>query len=510
LAENDAQAEWTLPNGWVQALVSEIYDIIGGGTPSTKVEEYWQGDIPWISSADIHGPRDIRPRRGITKSAIENSATSLVPAGSLIVVTRVGLGKVALADTSICFSQDSQALVGSSDFVLPDYAIYYLSQAVQVFKYRSRGTTIAGVTKKQLADLPFALPPLPEQRRIVVEIETQFTRLDAAVAALERAQANLKRYRASVLKAACEGRLVPTENDLAHQEGRTYETAQELLARLPKVGDKRRRRAGRLWGAGVVPDLSEEQKQKIPPGWYWVKVNELGPDPDEVVQVGPMSMKSREFADAGVPVFNVGCVQWDFLDESKLNFLPPDKAERFERYRIKADDLLFTRSGYVGRCAIATDRHDRWLMTFHLLRVRVGPDVCLPKYLRIALEGAPHIKKQIDDATVGTTRKGFNTRLLATLDIPLPPLAEQRRIVAEVERRLSLVGALEASVEAALARAGRLRQAVLKQAFEGRLVPQDPDDEPASVLLERIRAEREARTIAKGKQKVEQMRLPTV
>jgi type I restriction enzyme S subunit len=284
LAENDAQGEWTLPDGWVKAPVSEIYDIIGGGTPSTKVEEYWQGDIPWISSADIHGPRDIRPRRGITKSAIENSATNLVPAGSLIVVTRVGLGKVALAYTSICFSQDSQALVGSSDFVLPDYAIYYLSQAVQVFKHRSRGTTIAGVTKKQLADLPFALPPLPEQRRIVAEIETQFTRLDAAVAALERAQANIRRYRAAVLKAACEGRLVPTEAELArvgaHRDAPLpYEPADQLLARI--LAERRARweaeHPGKRYNEPAPPDTAD--LPELPEGWVWIRFDSLLREP---------------------------------------------------------------------------------------------------------------------------------------------------------------------------------------------------------------------------------------
>lgn len=124
-----------LPEGWAWARVGEIYDIVGGGTPSTAIAEYWEGDTPWITSADIFGLRDIRPRRQITRQAIENSATNLVPAGSLIVVTRVGLGKIALTKTPICFSQDSQALVCGNTSLFPDYSLYCLSEGVQVFKY---------------------------------------------------------------------------------------------------------------------------------------------------------------------------------------------------------------------------------------------------------------------------------------------------------------------------------------------------------------------------------------
>ena len=149
-----------LPEGWVRTSVGEIYKIIGGGTPSTRVPEYWEGDIPWITSADIHGLKQIKPRKYINENAIKRSATNLIPKDSIIVVTRVGLGKVALTKKPICFSQDSQALIGNKELISPDYSLYYLSEAVQIFKYKHRGTTIAGVTKKQLKELHFP-PPSP-------------------------------------------------------------------------------------------------------------------------------------------------------------------------------------------------------------------------------------------------------------------------------------------------------------------------------------------------------------
>ena len=210
----DFKKEWisknnNLPKGWITSSVGQLYEIVGGGTPSTKVEKYWNGRISWISSADIHGLHDIRPRRKITTEAIKNSATNLVPAGSILVVTRVGLGKIAMTRTPLCFSQDSQALISNTSFVNPDYILYYLSQAVQLFKRTSRGTTISGVTKKQLSDLFLPIPPLNEQKRIVSKIESIFDKIDAVEKTVSQSISALDTLKQSVLKQAFEGNLIP-------------------------------------------------------------------------------------------------------------------------------------------------------------------------------------------------------------------------------------------------------------------------------------------------------------
>jgi len=213
-----------LPEEWSVSSVGILYDIIGGGTPSTKVGEYWDGDNPWLTSADISDKGKISPRKSITQEGIENSATNLVPKNSLIVVTRVGLGKVALTDFPLCFSQDSQALVGSENYINPKFAFYYLLRTVQTFKYRSRGTTISGVTKKQLFELPFSIPPYQEQQEITNRIERIYSAIDASeliiISELKRAQS----LRQSILKRAFEGKLAPQDpNDLpAPRPGKYY------------------------------------------------------------------------------------------------------------------------------------------------------------------------------------------------------------------------------------------------------------------------------------------------
>ena len=165
-------------------LRSICNNILSGGTPSTTIEEYWKGNIPWITSADIIDIKTAIPRKYITQSAIDKSATNLIPEGNVIVVTRVGLGKLFRNDFDVCISQDSQGLI-LKDIVNADYLVYLLQEKVENFRSTSQGSTIQGVTKKQLAEIEIPLPPLEVQREIVAEIEGYQKVIDGARAVVE-------------------------------------------------------------------------------------------------------------------------------------------------------------------------------------------------------------------------------------------------------------------------------------------------------------------------------------
>ena len=156
---------------WPMVELGDVcHDIVSGGTPSTKNEEYWKGNIPWITSADIVDLKTARPRKHITEEAIRESATNLIKKGNVIVVTRVGLGKLFRNDFDVCISQDSQGLIVKNE-VSADYLVYILKDRVENFKKVSQGSTIQGVTKKRLSEIQIPLPPLEVQREIVAEIE---------------------------------------------------------------------------------------------------------------------------------------------------------------------------------------------------------------------------------------------------------------------------------------------------------------------------------------------------
>ncbi len=152
-------------------LYEVCLDILSGGTPSTENTEYWGGDIPWMTSADILGLKEIKVRKYITEKGLKSSATNLIPTGNIIVVTRVGLGKIVMNSFDVCISQDSQGLILNKELINPEFLLFVLQKEVQRFKNESRGATIQGVTKQQLSDLIVPLPPLEVQQKIVSEIE---------------------------------------------------------------------------------------------------------------------------------------------------------------------------------------------------------------------------------------------------------------------------------------------------------------------------------------------------
>jgi type I restriction enzyme, S subunit len=481
-----------IPSNWVWTRLGEISNY-GEATKSKAVQftdETWVLDLEDIEKTTSRLIQRVR-----LKDRQFQSEKSVFQKGDVIYgKLRPYLDKVIVADEDgICSSEliPIKAYGNINPFYLrltlkrPDF-IDYVNGKTYGVKMPRLGTQDA-----RMALVP--LPPLAEQQRIVTRVEELFAQTRALAKELAYSQIELDGLNKSALSHLLASEtpeefdkywtFISEHFDLLFQTPEHVTPLRQSILELAvrgklthrEVSDGKvllatdtnsisvssKKRAGRLWGSGLVPELSDIERNRLPTGWIWAKVKELGQNPDETVQVGPMSMKSQDFEERGVPVLNVGCVQWGWINETKLDFMPEDKAANFERYRVKSGDVLFTRSGTIGRCAIAQDKHDGWLMTFHLLRVRPSRNKCISKYLQIVFEGASHIRRQAQEASIGSTRAGFNTNLLAMLDVPLPPLAEQERIVKRVEQLLSLCDALEARLQSAEEERGRLVAAVM-------------------------------------------------
>ena len=229
----------------------------------------------------------------------------------------------------------------------------------------------------------------------------------------------------------------------------------------------------------ALPELQE--------GWVWTSFEQLA----SVIRNG---YSKRPQGDAGTPILRISAVRPMAVNLEDIRWV--DSKENLTDFQIHPGDLLFTRyngnPAFVGVCGVVPDGTRDTLHPDKLIRVTLVQSDTIPAFVQVVANVG--ISREFLNQRVRTTagQSGISGTDLKAIPIPLPPLAEQRRIVAEVERRLSVVQQAEAAVEASLTRAERLRQSILKQAFSGKLVPQDPGDEPASALLERIRAEREA------------------
>jgi type I restriction enzyme, S subunit len=301
-----------------------------------------------------------------------------------------------------------------------------------------------------------------------------------------------------VLKAAVEGKLT----EAWRAEHPHTEPASLLLERI--LEERRAKWEADLRAKGkdpakvkyVEPAMpSTESLPELPEGWCWATVEQVGNIDEQPVLTGPFgsNLGREDFIDSGIPVLTIGCLTEQGLSLEKAFYISNEKASELERYRVRTGDLLFSRMASVGRADLVSSVFDGSIINYHLMRLRLAKAIINPNYFILYVRGSQTVTDYLKEINHGVTRDGINTNQLLVLPVALPPFSEQEQIVTEVEQRLSVVSKLEATVEANLKRAERLRQSILREAFAGRLVPQDPHDEPVSVLLERIRREREER-----------------
>ncbi len=389
-----------------------------------------------------------------------SEVADVAPAGGVLVSCIGNLGKTGLAARPVAFNQQINAIIPH----VPDHSkwIFYAVQtpdfASQISAVSS-ATTIAIVNKGKFSTLRIPLAPLPEQRRIVAEIEKQFTRLDAGVAALKRVQANLKRYRAAVLKAACEGKLVPTEAELARQEGRAFESADDLIARTEAPPRPNRWNSRSMDVIPGHPALAVgNPPMQLPEGWAWSALVEIA------------KMESGHTPSRNHPEWWDGDIAWigiaDARDRDGRTICDTFQHTNLEGIANSAARLLpagtvcISRTASVGYVVVM----GREMATSQDFVNWVPTPAVTSEWLRIIFSADREALRRFGK---GSVHKTIYFPEWLSMHIAVPPLVEQTRIVAEVERRLSIVEELEAVVSANLQRAARLRQSILQNAFTG-------------------------------------------
>ncbi|MBD3812771.1 MAG: restriction endonuclease subunit S [Betaproteobacteria bacterium] len=453
-----------LPAEWSLATISDLAGKDGVFVDGDWVESKDQdpdGDVRLIQLADIgDGEYRNKSKRFLThEKAIQLGCTYLEKGDVLIARMPDPLGRACI------YPGDKKKSVTVVDVAIVRPAgnafdARWLMYFVNAPAFRSAvasmqsGSTRKRISRGNLSKIVLPVPPLDQQKRIVAEIEKQFSRLDEAVANLKRVKANLKCYKAAVLKAAVEGRLVETEAERARREGRSYETGTQLLQRILETRRSQWQGKGK-YKEPAAPDTTD--LPELPEGWGWANV-------DQLAEVGTGATPKRDQAryyGGDIPWVTSAVVNDTFVDHA-AEFVTSDALAETNLTLYQPGTLLVAMYGEGktrGKCSEL-----RIAATTNQALAALRADENVRPYLKQFLE---YNYEEMRKVASGGVQPNLNLSLVRAVCVPLPPMAEQHRIVAEVDRRLTLLRATEAQVDANLQRAERLRQTILTSAFSG-------------------------------------------
>jgi len=485
--------KYALPISWVWSTIAEIaLQVITGNTPSKKDDSNYGGDIPFVKPPEL---LDRPVYDSVDKLSKKGSKSARILPKHSVLVSCIGiLGKTGLNKIPIGFNQQINAIIFPA-YLNPFFGFYYAqtSYLKQWMTKLASATTLPIVNKSKFESIPIPLPPLPEQHRIVAKIDELFTRLDAGIKSLKNAQAQLKRYRQSVLKAAVEGRLTAEWREQGKDE---YEPADKQLKCILKERRERweAEQLAKYKSKGKKPPRNWQDKYKeptppnttnlpeLPEGWIWCTCDQL------TIKIVDGTHHTPKYTEQGIPFISVKDVRDNKIYFNACKYISEEEHIRLtQRCFPQKGDVLITKSGTIGRTAVV-DRHHEFSLFVSVALLKRCSEAIYSKYLKLFLDG--YIQSiNIQQSIKGGLIKNLHLEDLRIVPLRLVPEREQKEIVKKVDQLYSIIEKTDLLIKSELKRAQSLRQTILKRAFDGKLVSQDPNDLPASVLLKRIKAE---------------------
>ena len=369
--------------------------------------------------------------------------TKIAEAGDILLSVRAPVGPTNMAVEKCCIGR-GLASVRAYEPIDSTYLLYCFRNIESWLSQQGTGTTFTAISGDFIRSLGIMIAPINEQKRIADKLDNLLARVDACRERLDHVRLILKRFRQSVLSAATSGQLT---EDWRKEKNHSLDSWQT------KSGDE------------VFPFITSGSR-----GW------------------------ARYYADSGAVFLRVGNLNHDTieLDVTDIQYVNPPPGAEGNRTRIQVDDIILSITADVGMVALIRSDIGEAYVNQHLCLARQSGEyngAYLAYYLASPLGGFAQLTK----AQRGVTKAGLTLGDIRALSFKIPSIEEQQEIVRRVETLFGFADRLEARLEAARNRVERLTPATLAKAFRGELVPQDPDDEPASVLLEQIQAARQSR-----------------
>jgi type I restriction enzyme, S subunit len=423
-----------IPHSWNRTLLKDIAEVLNGYAFKSSKFNKSKG-IPLLRIRDIN--------KNTTETLFEGEFDPkyIVERGDLVVGMDGDFncsrwnGPRALLNQRVC-----KISIISTNYDIRFLALVLPGYLKAINNYTS-SITVKHLSSKTIENIPLPYPTLEKQRKIAALIEELFTQLDAGVASLKRVKEALKRYKASVLKAAVEGRLVSQDP--------SDEPAEELLRLISKKPQEKGELAG------------------LPDGWVCVKISDVS---NIITKGSSPKWQGFDYQDSGITFIRSQNVDWGKLNLDSLVYLSQEFNQKESRSIIHLDDVLLNIVGAsIGRAAKATSHIAGGNLNQAVAIIRLRKNIISSDFL-VNLLISPDMQHNINLEKVDVARANVSLSDIRDMSISLPPINEQYRIVAEVARRLSASTEIEAAVEKGLKRAKRLRQSILKKAFEGRLL----------------------------------------
>ena len=421
-----------LPTSWQAAKISQIIDdIVGGGTPTKTNPENFKGNIPFMTVKDMRGRLITNTIDKISEDALHNSATTLVPPDTLVIATRMALGKIAKTTQATAINQDIKAIYPSNG-IEKRYIEHFWRYRAQYIESIGTGTTVKGIRLEDIRSLSIPVAPSNEQRRIADKLDRVLARVDAANEHLSRVAPLIKRFRKSVLAAAVSGQLT----DARALPSQDWKTA--------KLGD-----------LGTLARAKSKPRPRNAPSLYGARY--------PFIQTGDIANSNGLITHHSKTYNDKGLAQSELWPKGTLCITI---AANIADTAILDYDACFPDS-IVGFLA--------------------DESTCIAKFVKHSIDV---IKEDIERLAPATAQKNINLAILSEIPIRIPSVEEQSEIVRRVEKLFAFADRLEERLSQAQAAVQKLTPALLAKAFRGELVPQDPNDEPASELLKRLQESR--------------------
>ncbi|NEZ67033.1 hypothetical protein D0962_30505 [Leptolyngbyaceae cyanobacterium CCMR0082] len=501
-----------LPKGWAWSTFKDVSNRVTVGHVGSMKNEYVEHGIPFLRSQNVRENRfDPSGLKYVSSEFHKRLKKSSLEPGDLVVVRS---GSVGVA----CVIPDNLQDANCSDLVIvkqpqgidPHYGAFYMNSVARArVNSQQVGVALIHFNTKSMAAMPIPVPPLAEQRRIVNKIEELFTQLDAGIDLLKKLKVKLKRYRQAVLKAAVEGKLTQDWREKQQQRGR-LKSGDTLLAHIKTEREQCYQKLLDVWQTEVefweahgkvgkrpskpkkLKDLSALNQDDLsglrilPDAWFWAKLGNVSIK----IQIGPFGslLHKADYIKEGIPAINPTHIN-DLKINVDTNFtVTQKKFDELKKYSLEEGDIIMGRRGEMGRCALVTENEDGFLCGTGSLYIR--PAKSLNSLYYSYFLSSRDTKTYLERHSIGTTMRNLNENILNEIPVPVCSYLEQEKIVEEIEACFSICDRIETDITSDLKKSEKLRQSILQKAFEGKLVPQDPNDEPASLLLERIQAEK--------------------